>query len=165
MNELSARIQDKYREELEAFRQQLFGPEEHLVVRGESVPEQRSAGMGPVVSPENPGVAISLGGDVVDLGWTPEDPTISGACVTVSVAGRDRITGAPASLPTGECDAWLQAVIGAERVGHTYRAGTLSGVDGRLSTVRYRLFLDTDGNPIPKPDNFEDPDLRRMGEL
>ncbi|NKX55796.1 hypothetical protein [Arthrobacter mobilis] len=165
VNELSAKIQDRYREELDAFRQQLFGTQEHLVVRGESVPEQRFAGLGPVVSLEDPRIRMTLGGDVVDLGWTPEHPTAEGACVTVSIAGHDHVTGERAMLPAGECDAWLQAVIGADRTRHAYRAGTLSGVDGRLSTVYYRLFLDTEGNPIPKPDYFDDPDLRSMDEL
>ncbi|MCG2623155.1 hypothetical protein LVY72_14750 [Arthrobacter sp. I2-34] len=165
VNELSARIQEQYRGELTAFRQELFGPEEILVVRGESVPEQRFASMGRVVSLEEPGVSLTLVGEVTDLGWTAEDPIVSGACVTVSIAGHDRGTDARASLPADETDAWLQAVIGAERVRHAYRAGSLSGADGRPGTVYYRLFLDTEGNPIPKPDSFEEPELRPMDEL
>jgi hypothetical protein len=165
VNELSARIQDRYGDELAAFRHQLFGPEEILIVRGESVPEQRYAGLGPVVSLEDPMVMLTLNGEVADLGWTADDPTLSGACVAMSVAGHDRTTGMRVSLPTGECDAWLQAVLGAERVLHAYRTGTLSGVDGRVSTAYYRLFLGVDGNPMPRPDNFEDPELRRLNEL
>lgn len=165
VNQLSAQIQGRYRDELDTFLQQLFGPEEILIVRGESVPEQRFASMGPVVSLEDPQVMLTLNGEVTDLGLTADDPTLSGAYVAVSVAGHDRATGMRVSLPTSECDAWLQAILGAERVLHAYRTGTLGGEDGRVSTAYYRLFLDVEGNPIPRPDGFDDPDLRRMNEL
>src|SRR4051794_16172739 len=165
VNGLSTLIQDRYRMELAGFREQLLGPEEILLVRGESVPEQRFAGMGPVASLDNPRISITLAGEVADLGWTEEDPTADGVCLTVSVAGRDRVTGERVALSTGETDAWLQAFLGTERVGHAYRAGALRGGSGSLTTVYYRLFLDTEGNPIPKPEDYDDADLRRMGEL
>jgi hypothetical protein len=147
VNGLSTLIQDRYR------------------VRGESVPEQRFAGMGPVASLDNPGISITLAGEVADLGWTEEDPTADGVCLTVSVAGRDRATAERVAPPTGETDAWLLAFLGPEWFRHAYRAGTRSGGNGRLTTVYYRLFLDTEGNPIPKPEDYEDADLRRMDEL
>lgn len=48
---------------------------------------------------------------------------------------------------------------------HAYSAGTLSGVDGRLSTVYYRLFLGQDGKSMHRPVNFDHPGLRLMGQL
>jgi hypothetical protein len=55
------------------------------------------------------------------------------------------------SMPSGECDAWLQAILGVGWTELAYRAGTLSGVEGVLTTVYYRLFHDADSNPRDQP--------------
>ncbi|MFJ6419201.1 hypothetical protein [Paeniglutamicibacter sp. NPDC091659] len=165
INELSARIQKKYREPLAAFRGKVFGPEGHSGPHNEKDPDRRLPHLGPVRSLWDKHVDLTLGGDVSDLGWLMEDPSVAGTCVTISIAGHHRVMGGRTSLPSGECDAWVQAIFDPEWMDDAYRAGTLSGVDGRLSTVYYRLFLDEAGKTMDKPANFNSPELRKMSEL
>lgn len=157
VNELSARIQQKHREAIEAFRIQVFGPEGHIGPHNDGDPDRRIPDLGPIRSLWDKHVDLTLGGDVSDLDWLVEDPTLTGTCVTISIAGHHRIMGGRTSLPSGECDAWVQAIFEPGWMDHAYRAGTLSGVDGRLSTVYYRMFLDEDGNPMDRPVNFDPP--------
>lgn len=165
VNELSARIQDKHRIALADFRRRLFGPEGHSGLHNENDPDRRIPGLGPLRSLEDRHADLTLSADVSDLDWFTEDSSETGSCVTVSIAGHHRVMGGRTSLPSGECDAWVQAILGVAWMDHVYRAGTLSGVAGRLSTVYYRLFLDTEGNPKDKPVGFQDMDLRRVSEL
>lgn len=165
VNELSARIQKKHREAIAGFRAKIFGPEGHSGAHNESDPDRRIPGLGPVRSLRDKHVDLTLGGDVADLSWLMEDPTVTGTCVTLSVAGHHRVMGGRASLPAGECDAWVQAIFDPGWMDHAHRAGTLSGVAGRLSTVYYRMFLDKDGKPMDRPVNFDHPGLRLMGQL
>lgn len=165
INELSKEVQKKYRDPIADFRTKVFGLEGHSGAHNESAPDRRIPGLGPVRSLWDRHVNLTLSGDVSDLGWLMQDPSVTGTCVTVSIAGHHRLMGGRISLPSGECDAWIKAIFDPEWMDNAYRAGTLSGVDERLSTVYYRLFWDQDGNPMDKPVNFNHPKLRPMGEL
>lgn len=165
INELSTRIQKKHREAIGRFRREILGPEGHSGKHHSNDAGRRIPGLGPVRSLIDRHVDLTLGGDCADLDWIMEDPPETGSCVTISIAGHHRMTGGRTSLPSGECDAWVREIFGPEWIDHAYRAGTLSGVDGRLSTVYYRVFLDGNGEPKQKPANFNHPGLRPMTEL
>jgi hypothetical protein len=165
VDELSVRIQDKYRVELAGFRRKVFGPEGNTGAHNQDDPDRSIPGLGPVRSLEDRHVGLTVGADVAHLDWFTQTPGMEGSCVTMSIAGHHRVMGTRTSLPTEECDAWMQAVLGVAWSESAYRAGTLSGVAGRLSTVYYRLFLDEEGHPMPKPDSVQDRGLRPIDEL
>lgn len=165
INELRARIQKRHREAIAVFRRKVLGPEGRSGAHNADDPGRRIPYLGPVRSLWDKRINLTLGGDISDLDWMMEDASATGSCLTLSIAGHHRLTGGRASLPSGECDAWVQAIFDSEWMGHAYRAGTLSGVEGRLSTVYYRLFLDPKGEPMPKPRNFDHPGLRPMSEI
>lgn len=165
INELSMRIQDKYRQTLTDFRRKILGEEGRSTALNQNDPHREIPSIGRIRSLEDKHVELTIVADAADLDWFAEDPALEGTCITVSMAGHHRLLGSRTSLPTGECDAWLRAILGAHWADHAYRAGTLSGVDGRLSTVYYRLFLDGDDCPMLRPDSYKERGLRKMSEL
>lgn len=165
VDELRAQIKRKYGKDVEAFRTRVLSPE------GRTGPDTSiEAGKSPMPSASFHSLTdrhalISIAGDVCDTSWLEQDPDLTGSVMTLSIAGRHRQLGGRMSLPSGECDAWAMEIVGTERAPYLYRAGTLTGVAGRLSTVYYRVFLDQEGSPAMKPQSVNHPQLRHLSEL
>ncbi|WP_422758974.1 hypothetical protein [Paenarthrobacter sp. C1] len=163
---LTVQIQDKYRRELADFRKKVLGPEGRSHAGNQHESGRELPRFGPVRTLTDSKVDLTIVADTADLDWFAEDPSLVGQrCITISLAGHHRLMGNRTSLPSGESDAWVQAILGDGWTEHVYRAGTLSGVAGRVSTVYYRLFLDADSNPRVRPDTFRDKELRPLRDL
>lgn len=162
--ELAARIVKKYGEKIEALVRKVTGPQGHTGPATIDDPSRHIPSLGPVRSLYDARVDLTLGSDISDLAWLTEDTVAEGTCLTLSIAGHHRVTGARVPLPSGECDAWLRAIF-PQWAPAAYRAGTLSGVDQRLTTVYYRVFFDAAGEPMQKPEHFNHPGLRPLNEL
>ncbi|MCS3494529.1 hypothetical protein M2368_003561 [Arthrobacter sp. JUb119] len=162
--ELTERIAKKHGEKIEALFRKVTGPQGHTGPATVDAPSRRIPGLGPVKSLWDPLVDLTLGSDISDLSWLTEGKVAEGTCLTLSIAGHHRVTGSRVPLPSGECDAWLWAIY-PQWASEAYRAGTLSGVDQRLTTVYYRVFFDAAGEPMQKPEHFTHPGLRPLNEL
>lgn len=165
VEELGTQIRAKYGKEVEGFRDRVLGPEgrtgpDTKIEEGKSTMPSAS-----FRSLTDRHALISVVGDVCDTSWLEQNPDLAGSVMTLSIAGRHRLLGGRTSLPSGECDAWAIEIVGQERAPYLYRAGTLTGVAGRLSTVYYRVFMNDEGIPVAKPDAVSHPQLRRISEL
>ncbi|MDO5863447.1 MULTISPECIES: hypothetical protein [Paenarthrobacter] len=166
INALTVQIQDKYRKELADFRKKVLGPEGQSHAGNQHESRRELPRFGPVRTLTDSKVDLTIVADTSDLDWFAEDPSLVGQrCITISIAGHHRLMGNRTSLPSGECDAWVQAILGLGWTEHVYRAGTVSGVAGRPSTVYYRLFLDAESNPRERPEKFKDKEMRPLREL
>lgn len=165
VDEMRAQIRKKYGMEVDGFRSRVLSPE------GRTGPDTRiEAGKSPMPSTSFHSLTdrhalISIAGDVCDTSWLEQDPDLTGSVMTLSIAGRHRLLGGRMSLPSGECDAWAMEIVGPDRAPYLYRAGTMIGVAGRLTTVYYRVFLDEEGHPAMKPQSVNHPQLCHLGEL
>ncbi|MFC8041549.1 hypothetical protein ACFUOZ_19530 [Paenarthrobacter sp. NPDC057355] len=165
VDDLRAKIRAKHAASVRQFRAAVLGPE------GIHGPETKAVnGRSPFPSISHPSVtdrhaAISVVGDVAELAWLNENPNLTGFVTTLSIAGRHKLLGDRMSLPSGECDAWISEIVGDDLLPFVYRAGTLSGVAGRASTVYYNVFMDADKNGVMKPDGIDHPQLRHLSEL
>lgn len=165
VDDLRAKIRGKHAASIEQFRSAVLGPE------GLNGPETKAVnGRSPFPSISHPSVtdrhaAISVVGDVAELAWLKENPNLPGFVMTLSIAGRHKLLGERMSLPSGECDAWISEIVGDDLLPFVYRAGTLSGVAGRASTVYYNVFMDETRAGVMKPDGVDHPQLRHLSEL
>ena len=162
--ELTARIAKRHGEKIEALFRKATGPQGHTGPATIDDPSHRIPTLGPVRSLWDARVDLTLGADISDLSWLTEGEVAEGTCLTLSIAGHHRVAGGRVPLPSGECDAWLWAIFPQWASG-AYRAGTLSGVDHRLTTVYYRVFFDVASEPMSKPGRFNHPGLRPLSEL
>ncbi len=162
--ELTEQILTTYGEKIEVLFRKVTGPQGHTGPSTVDDPSHRIPGLGPLKSLWDPRVNLTLGADISALEWMTEGVVVEGTCLTLSIAGHHRVTGSRVSLPSGECDAWLWAIF-PQWASEAYRAGTLSGVDQRLTTVYYRVFFDAAGEPMNKPERFTHPGLRPLSEL
>jgi hypothetical protein len=94
---------------------------------------------------------ITFGADRATLAHATGTPGLEGFKLTLSMAGHHRVMGGRVPLSVEETDAWLYAILGDEWADHSYHAGAMSGVHGRLATVFYLLYLSQDLHPIPQP--------------
>lgn len=162
--ELTERILTTYGAEIEALFREVTGPEGHSGPATVDDPSHQIPGLGPVMSLWDPWVNLTLASDISVLAWMTDGEVAEGTCLTLSIAGHHRVTGGRVSLPSGECDAWLWAIF-PQWAPAAYRAGTLSGVGQRLTTLYYRVFFDAAGEPMGKPERFTHPGLRPLSEL
>ena len=163
---MSEQILNKCREELADFRKRILGPEGRSHAGNQQQERRELPRFGPIRSLTDSKVDLTIVADTSDMDWFAGDPSlVRQRCVTVSLAGHHRLMGNRTSLLSGECDAWVQAILGVGWTENVYRAGTLSGVSGQLSTVYYRLFLDGESNPRERPESFKDKELRPLKDL
>lgn len=165
VNDLRAKIRARYGASVDQFRAAVLGP------AGRNGPDTKAVnGRSPFPSISHPSVtdrhaAISVVGDVAELAWLKENPGLPGLVMTLSIAGRHKLLSERMSLPSGECDAWISEIVGDDLLPFVYRAGTLSGVAGRASTVYYNVFMDETRAGVMKPDGVNHPQLRHLSEL
>lgn len=164
IGELRRTIREMHGEQLARFRAQVLGGEGITDAGSSRGPRTLDLPVMEARSLTDRYLDLTFAADVADTAWLGESKTFSGKCLTVSIAGHHRLTGARMSLPPGESDAWVSEIVGGQWAPHLYRAGTLSGA-GRLATVYYRLFLDETGNFTPRPEGFDHNQLRLISEL
>jgi len=80
-------------------------------------------------------------------------PTVAGLVVTVIVHILDAATGEPRYLPPAEPAEWARAIFSTAGAAHGYFLGAVDQNTGthRRGQLAYRLYLDTDRQPIPVP--------------
>lgn len=143
-------IERRHGDALQQFRRVLLD-EENLFSATRPYEVGRTPDMGPLRSVTDRHANITFGGDRADLAYAVEDPELEGFKLTLSMAGHHRLMGSRVPLSTEETDAWLYAILGTDWADHSYHVGALSGVEGRLTTVFYWLYLSESHQPIPCP--------------
>ncbi|GAF48805.1 hypothetical protein [Rhodococcus wratislaviensis] len=80
-------------------------------------------------------------------------PAVAGFVVTVIVHTLDAKTGGPRYLPPAEPAEWARAIFSTAGAAHGYFLGAVDPNTGthRHGQLTYRLYLDTDRQPIPVP--------------
>ncbi|MFE7421741.1 N-formylglutamate amidohydrolase [Rhodococcus sp. NPDC057529] len=83
----------------------------------------------------------------------PWAPAVSGFVVTVLVHSVDAATGLPRHLPVAEPNEWARAIFAGIDAGQGYFLGAVDPDTGehRDGQLAYRLYLDTDRQPIRAP--------------
>lgn len=146
--DLSARIQNKHRGELNDLRHVLTAPSwrDDPLHRG-----RRQHRLGPMPSFEDVNANLTIVAETVELAWFAVGPAPAGTCLTVSIAAHQKNTGIQTPPSLTECDAWMRALLGDPWMAQTYRCRCSSGAASE-SVVSYRLFLDGMHKPAAKPD-------------
>ena len=162
INQLTTKIQIQHNQELAAFRQDITSPPYQAGTSTTLTTARRSVRMNPVHSVEDASANLTIVADVQGLAWLTADKGLQGSCITLSIAGHRRTTGTRVPLPLGECDAWVEAILGRSWLPQVYRAGTPAQPDGKLDIASYRLFLDERNNPVAKPKSVVDDTLRYL---
>jgi hypothetical protein len=143
-------IEKRHGDALHQFRRVLLD-DENLFSVARPYEDGRTPGLGPLRSVTDRHADITFGGDRAELAYAVGDSTLEGYKLTLSMAGHHRLMGSRVPLSTEETDAWLYAILGTDWADHSYHIGALSGVEGRLTTVFYWLYLSENQEPIPCP--------------
>ncbi|MBT2588405.1 hypothetical protein [Arthrobacter sp. ISL-95] len=113
---------------------------------------------------EDTNTNLTIAAHTDELAWFTAEPVGPGTCITVIIAGHSRETGIRAPLPLDECDTWAHVILGPAWITHTYKASTCGNIRGHLHLLRYRVFLDDQGNPIGRPDQIGDDEFRPLND-
>ncbi|HKU34098.1 MAG TPA: hypothetical protein VJP90_00975 [Paenarthrobacter sp.] len=139
--ELTAKIQRTHGLELRNF---LTGM---VSESGPLNPGRRQYRFGPTAAMEDRTVKLTMVAETAEFGWFTLGRAPAGTCLTLSLVAHHEETGLSASLPRAECEAWMRALLGNSWMPHVYSCECAAGAN----VVSYRVYLDAQQRPIPKP--------------